>query len=242
SPLNFFPRQADILKTRQPGTGEWFLQHDFFKRWRTGEIRALWCRGMPGAGKTVLTSIVVDKLRTNLPNENTAVAVLYLDHKATTETHSPTNLLAAIWQQLAITNPIPTHVEELYNNHSARGTRLSLEEIYSVLNSALQEFSAVFIIVDALDEYPEKQRLTLLRHLWRLGPAVGLMLTSRPHINIDHASSNLEIVDVRAIEQDIRRYVEAQIEESSRLSMHIKNSSTLRELIEERIVKRSDGM
>jgi hypothetical protein len=46
SPLNFFPRQEDILRTRQPGTGEWFLQGREFKKWKAGEIRALWCRGI----------------------------------------------------------------------------------------------------------------------------------------------------------------------------------------------------
>ncbi|KAF7345856.1 putative ankyrin repeat protein [Mycena venus] len=242
SPLNFFPRQADILKARQPGTGEWLLQESLFKDWRAGEIRALWCRGIPGPGKTVLASIAVDDLRTNPANNITGVAVLYLDHKITAETHSPTNLLAAIWQQLVVTTPISPRVSKLYQKHRAQGTSLSLQEVYSVLHSAIQEFSRVFIVVDALDEYPEEERETLLRHLWSLGPAVGLMLTSRPHINIHHVISNFKSVDVRAAEEDIRKYVEAQIEKSSRLSRHINNSSTLRELIEEKIVKRSDGM
>ncbi|KAJ7831588.1 hypothetical protein B0H14DRAFT_2365099 [Mycena olivaceomarginata] len=240
SPLNFLPRQADILKVRQPGTGEWLLQNNLFKKWKAGEIRALWCRGMPGAGKTVLASIVVDDLRPNPANENTGVAALYLDHKA--EIHSPTNLLAAIWRQLAPTKPISTHVRRLYETHHERGTRLSLKEIYSVLHSAVLEFSSVFIVVDALDEYPEEDRDTLLRHLWKLGPAVGLILTSRPNIKIDHVILNIETVDVRAIEEDIRKYVEGQIEKSRRLSKHINITPTLRESIEETIVKRSDGM
>jgi hypothetical protein len=46
SPLNFFLRQEDILRARQPGTGEWFLQDAQVKKWKEGEIRALWCRGM----------------------------------------------------------------------------------------------------------------------------------------------------------------------------------------------------
>ncbi|KAJ7851874.1 ankyrin repeat-containing domain protein [Mycena leptocephala] len=242
SPLNFFPRQADILKARQPGTGEWFLQDHLFKKWRAGEIHALWCRGIPGAGKTVLASIVVDDLRTNVANETTGVAVLYLDHKAAAEAHSPRNLLAAIWQQLIIQEPISSDVHRLYNKHYAQGTRPSLEETYSLLHSAIEKFSDIFIVVDALDEYPEEERDTLLRHLGNLGPAVRLMLTSRPHVSIDHGIPTIATVDVRATEEDIRRYVEGQIEKSRRLARHMNKSSTLRELIEENIVKRSDGM
>jgi hypothetical protein len=185
----------------------------------------------------------VDDLRTSLANEYTGVAVLYLDHKATTETHSTKNLLAAVWQQLSLTKPISTNIRKLYEKHRPQDTALSLEEIYSVLISAVEKLSIVFILVDALDEYPEDDRDTLLRRLWTLGPAVRLMLTSRPHIKIDHVLSKVYYtVDLHAIEEDIRKYVEAQIEKSSRLSRHINNSSTLRESIEENIVKRSDGM
>jgi hypothetical protein len=187
-------------------------------------------------------SIVVEYLRTSLANEHTGVAVLYLDHKATTEAHSTTNLLAAVWQQLVLTKPLSTSVRELYEKHHAQGTVLSLEETFSVLLSAVEKLSIVFILVDALDEYPEDDRDTLLRHLWRLGPAVRLMLTSRPHININHIISNVKTLDVHAIEADIRKYIEAQIEKSSRLSRHMHNSSTLRKSIENKIVKRSDGM
>jgi hypothetical protein len=188
------------------------------------------------------SSIVVDDLRTNIANEKNGVAVLYLDHKATTETHSPTNLLAAVWQQLVLTKPLSFGVHELYKKHHAQATRPSLEEIYSVLHSVIQEFSSVFIVVDALDEYREEDRDILLCRLCKLGPAVRLMLTSRPHIRINHVISDFKIVDVRATEEDIRKYVEAQIKKSPRLSRHMNSSSTLQELVEEKIVKRSDGM
>ncbi|KAJ7453550.1 hypothetical protein B0H11DRAFT_272721 [Mycena galericulata] len=54
SPLNFFVRQADIFGTRQEGTGEWLLEDEKFTSWKSGTGKTLWCRGMPGAGKTVL--------------------------------------------------------------------------------------------------------------------------------------------------------------------------------------------
>jgi hypothetical protein len=175
-------------------------------------------------------------------NEKTGIAVLYLDHKATTDAHSPTNLLAAIWQQLVLTKPVSSHIRQLHKIRHAQGTRPSLEEIYSALYSTVSQFSCVFIVLDALDEYPDGNRDTLLRHLWRLGPAVRLMLTSRPHIGIDHIISSVETLDVRANEEDIRKYLDGQIQKSNRLSRHIVKSPPLRESIEEKIVRRSDGM
>ncbi|KAJ7021961.1 hypothetical protein C8F04DRAFT_1049377 [Mycena alexandri] len=241
SPLNFFSRQADIFSTHQPGTGQWLFRREKFTKWKAGKIKALLCHGIPGAGKTVLASIAVDHLRTNLADKTTSVAVLYLDHRATAEAHSPRNLLGAIWRQLALKQPISSDLHGLYKTHRAQGTRLSLDETYSILQSTVSEFLRVFIVVDALDEYPEGNRNTLLRNLWKLGAPVRLMLTSRPHIHIDHML-NVETLHIQATEQDIRMYLEGQIQDSSRLSKHIEKLPTLRKSIEEKIVKGSDGM
>jgi hypothetical protein len=111
-----------------------------------------------------------------------------------------------------------------------------------VLSSTVSVLSRVFIIVDALDECPEEHRHTLLRCLSELGPSVSLMLTSRPHINIGHIVSNFELLTIRAMEDDIRAYLDGQILKSSRLSNHIANSQDLREAIEAKIVQRSNGM
>jgi hypothetical protein len=46
SPINFFLRQADVLSARQPGTGQWLLQHHLFKTWKSGVTKTIWCRGM----------------------------------------------------------------------------------------------------------------------------------------------------------------------------------------------------
>ncbi|KAJ7803578.1 hypothetical protein B0H14DRAFT_2613193 [Mycena olivaceomarginata] len=195
-----------------------------------------------GAGKTVLASIVVNDLENNPANESNRVVVLYLDHQETTE-HSLTNLLAAIWHQLSYDRPLSSNVIDLYKKHHVRHTRPTCDVISTLLRSTISEFSGVFIIVDGLDEYPEDDRETLVQSIWELGSAVRLMVTSRPHININHLISNIEIVDVRAAEDDIRKYVEGRISKSSRFRKHGDSKlPMMRQLIEERIVKRSDGM
>ncbi|KAJ6538461.1 ankyrin repeat-containing domain protein [Mycena vulgaris] len=243
SPLNFFLRQADIFNTRQPGTGRWLLEDDLFKAWKSGTGKVLWCPGMPGAGKTVLASVVVDHLRANMDSQSTGVAVLYLNHKET-EVHSPSNLLAGVWRQLVLQKPISSAVHQLYAKHREPRTRPSLEEIHAVLCSTISEHSEVFIIIDALDEYPEQQRNVLLRRLSVLGSAVSLMVTSRLHIKINNVFANrvVETLEIRATEDDIRRYVDGQIAQSLRLSKHIKDCPGLREEIETTLVRGSDGM
>ncbi|KAJ7826800.1 hypothetical protein B0H14DRAFT_3467462 [Mycena olivaceomarginata] len=63
----------------------------------------LWCRGIPGAGKTILSSLVIHHLRDQFRDGNIGVASIYLNHKET-ETQTPANLLAGLWKQLVGTN------------------------------------------------------------------------------------------------------------------------------------------
>ncbi|KAJ7080054.1 hypothetical protein C8R44DRAFT_653911, partial [Mycena epipterygia] len=242
SPLNFFLRQEDIFNSRQPGTGQWLLEHHLFKKWKSGTRTTLWCPGMPGAGKTVLvnSSIVVDHLRTELESHKIGVAVIYLNHKET-DVHSPLDLLASLWRQLVLGKPIGSNVYQLYARHREPRTRPSLAAAHSVLWSTIAEYSQVFLLVDALDEYPEAQRDDLLWNLSMLGPRVNLLVTSRPHISINHIPA-FETLEIRAREVDIRTYLEGRIMKSLRLSKHIQNSPDLGEAMEARIVQCSDGM
>ncbi|KAJ7144592.1 ankyrin repeat-containing domain protein [Mycena epipterygia] len=243
SPLNFFPRQADIFAAREPGTGGWLLESDLFRNWKSGIGEILWCPGIPGAGKTVLVSIIVDHLRTAQDCPNIGVAVIYLNHKES-DAHSPSSLLASLWRQFVLGKFISPAVWELHKKHREARTRPSVEEAHAVLCSIIPEYSRVFVLVDALDEYPEVQRHALLRCLFALGPTANLMLTSRPHIKFDHVTPNtrLAIQEIRATEEDIRKYLDRQILNSSSLSKHISKAADLREAIEEKIVQSSDGI
>jgi hypothetical protein len=167
--------------------------------------------------------------------------VVYLNHKET-EAQSPSNVLAAIWRQLILEQPLSPTVEHLYAKHREQRTRPSLDDTYAALYSTASHLSRVFIVVDALDEYPEEQRDTLLQQLSALGPRVSLMVTSRPHINIKHTISNFETIEIRAAKDDIRQYLDGQIKKSQRLSRHVRSAPDVRQALESRIVEGSDGM
>ncbi|KAJ7108274.1 hypothetical protein C8R44DRAFT_938293, partial [Mycena epipterygia] len=241
TPLNFFQRQANIFSTWQPGTGEWLLSDSLFKEWESGSEKVLWCQGISGAGKTVLSSMVVNHLRMQHPNE-TGVACIYLNHKET-ETQTPVNLLAALWKQLIVGKAQSPTVHGLYKQHQERDTRPSLDEIFNLLQAAAALHSRTCLIVDALDEYPEDQRYVLLKYLALiLGPTTNLMITSRPHVTLDSFLQNVQMIEIRATEDDIRRYVDMHIQQSPRLSRHVKTCPDLQEEICSKIIRNVEGM
>ncbi|KAJ7028112.1 ankyrin repeat domain-containing protein [Mycena alexandri] len=241
SPINFFLRQADISQARQGGTGGWLLADPHFQEWESGSGRTLWCHGIPGAGKTVLASMIVDHLSPKSQNGNLGVACIYLNHKEA-EDHTPTRLLSSLWRQLVLGKDLGPLPKKLYQQHQEKQIPLSLDEVFEVLCSAITEFLKVYIVVDAVDEYPETQRQILFEYLAEMGPTVNLMITSRPHITPDSALPNPATVEIRANEDDVGRYVDAQIRRSPRLSKHVQSRINLREEIHSAITSTVDGM
>jgi hypothetical protein len=188
-------------------------------------------------------SMVVNHLRLQAQKTNTAVACMYLNHKEI-EMQTPTNLLASLWKQLVVGKPMPPAVHELYKGHDERRTRPSPGEVLKVLRSAIGEYSKVYLIVDALDEYPEAPRLKLLEYLSiaMKAPTVNLMLTSRPHITLNPFFPGRHALDINATENDICQYIDVHIQQSPRLSKHVRTRPELSEEIKSRILRNVDGM
>ncbi|KAJ7270947.1 hypothetical protein C8J57DRAFT_1468148 [Mycena rebaudengoi] len=241
SPPNFFARHAEIFATRQKGTGLWFLDEKQFQDWLSAPGGTLWCHGIPGAGKTVLTSIVVDHLRNELQGNNTGVAAAYLNHKES-DAQSPLNVLAGLWWQLVAERPISPAVQQLYEKHQNQHTRPSLDEVRNILTAMTAEYSKLFFVVDALDEYPEAHRDILLKTLAAMGESVSLMLTSRPNLTPEAFFSTALVLEISAKDEDIRSYIKAQIQNSFRLSKHVRARPELRGEIETKIAENADGM
>ncbi|KAJ7250208.1 hypothetical protein C8J57DRAFT_1667731, partial [Mycena rebaudengoi] len=241
--LNFFQRHDDISHARQNRTGLWLLEEAKFKDWASRSGAVFWCYGMPGAGKTVLSSAVVDYLREKSPSPNVGVACTYLNHKET-DMQSPENILAGLWRQLIFEKPIlqgsPAH--SLYHKHHEKGTRPSVDEMHTLLSSVVADYSKVYIVIDALDEYLETKRHVLLKHLAALMPNINLLFTSRPHISPEMFFPNTLALEIRATEEDIRLYLDAQIQNSFRLSKHVQSRPELHQEIESQIISNVDGM
>ncbi|KAJ7270997.1 hypothetical protein C8J57DRAFT_1065115, partial [Mycena rebaudengoi] len=243
SPLNFFAQHDDIFRTRQEGTGRWFLEDSRFKNWLLSTGESIWCLGIPGAGKTVLVSIVVDYLRSHLQSNHVGVAVAYLNHKES-GAQSPSNILAGLWWQLVadMKKLISPLAQQLYQKHQNRRTRPSLDEVRKIFHSTVAEYSKVFVVVDALDEYPEAHRHILLGALAAMGKSVSLMLTSWPNVAPEAFFTTTSVLKISAKDEDIHCYVKAQIQNGFRLSKHVRARPELREEIKTKIAKNADGM
>jgi hypothetical protein len=215
SPTDFPAQQHDSISRKQHGTGQWFLDSAEFKKWLDGPERTLFCPGIPGAGKTMMAAIAIDYLRQMPRSDDIGIAFLFCSYKAQVDQNAR-NLLAAVLKQLLQGRPDNTApVMGIHDHHSKRGTKPSLDELTQALLSLCSSYSTVYITVDALDECSNtsgvrRQLIDKLRSL-QANKNVRLLFTSRfiPEVTEDFQSSPW--LEVRASEEDVRRFVVGQI-------------------------------
>ncbi|KAH6670383.1 ankyrin repeat-containing domain protein [Halenospora varia] len=204
----------DFISRRQEGTGQWLLDSDKFQAWVKTDKQTLFCPGIPGAGKTILTSIVIEELINCFhDNKNICIAYLYFNFRR--------------------------QYDQKIDNLRTRPSR---NEILMSLQALASMYSRVFIIIDALDECPSYScRTRFLSEMFTLQArcVVNLFATSRFIPEITKKFQGGVSLEIRASEDDIRRYIEGQI---SHLPSFIRRNPDLQEEVKTGIVNVVDGM
>ncbi|KAH8427472.1 uncharacterized protein LDX57_005185 [Aspergillus melleus] len=139
----------------------------------------LFCPGIPGAGKTFLSSVVVHELDSECDASNAAVLMLYCKWDDSLSKSIDALLGSLLKQATHKHGIILQEMAEPYYRHSSAGTKPTREEALSMLTAELRRFSKTFIIVDGLDELrEEKTGVDLLEILTSIDATVNMMV---PH-------------------------------------------------------------
>jgi hypothetical protein len=242
TPIDYTPQQHDFITRRQEGTGQWLLDSAEFHAWLETDKQTLFCPGIPGAGKTILTAVTINDLTTRFQNDpSVGIAYLYCNFRRKDEQKAQ-DLLASLLKQLSQgRSSLLDSVQSLYDKHKGKRTRPSLDEISRTLQSVASIYSRVVIIVDALDECQVSDgcRMTFLTEIFSLQTKTGanLFTTSRsiPEI-IERFRGNITF-EIRAHNEDVRQYLDGRISQLGQ-----KLLQTYREEIKTEITKAVDGM
>jgi len=212
------------------------------RRWVGTGQQTLFCPGIPGAGKTMLTSIVVDELAARHGGDaKVGMAYVYLNFRRHDE-QKPENLLASVLRQLVRNHPaLPACLTALYDAHHGQRTRPSLQDISEAIEAVSDMNSRTFILVDALDESPASDRSKFLSRLLALQAQCGVNLfaTSRLIPDITGKFGSALSVEIRASVEDVQRYLDGHMEE---LPSFVQRNKTLQEEIKAKISDAVDGM
>ena len=242
--IDYGSQQSDYSRIQQAGTGQWLLDSAEFQEWLKTSQKTLFCPGIPGAGKTILTSAVVNELTKRFSTDlRIGIAYFYCNfqRKHEQKTH---DLLASLLKQLAESYPsLPGSVKDLYDRHKAKRTRPSLEEISRTLHSVAAKYLRVYIIVDALDECQALDgcRAGLLSELFNLQKRhrANILATSRFIPEIVNKFKGSDLLEIRASREDVERYLEGHM---GQLLYFVQQNQQLQTDIKIGISEAVDGM
>ncbi|OAA56586.1 Ankyrin repeat-containing domain protein [Niveomyces insectorum RCEF 264] len=204
------------LELRQDMTGLWLLKCASYQLWRDQPNGRIWLSGIPGSGKTVLCSAVVqDVLQRS--NAATAVAFFFCDYKVP-KSRLPMEVLGSLAVQLALQKPAAfTILEDYYNdlhppNGLAKPPRLA--RMVDVAQRQAAQFDKAFLVVDALDECGSNTvHITeALKELPEKAANVSLAVLSRDEEHIRNIlGDDFHSIPIAAQEEDLTLYLGSQM-------------------------------
>ncbi|KAI9782352.1 MAG: hypothetical protein M1839_005225 [Geoglossum umbratile] len=243
TPIDYGPQQSDFIKRRQEGTGTWLLHANKFNTWLNQRNKTLYCSGIPGAGKTILTSIVIDHLCSKYRTDfSVGIVYLYCNFRQQHQ-QKPEDLLSSLLKQLVQKQAaMPESVKTLYECHNRERTRPSFNEILEALKSVAAQYSRVLIMVDALDEcrVSDGELQKFLSAIFNLQAKTGanIFATSRINDNIAKLFGEALSLQIRAEDKDIESYLDGRM---SLLQSDILDDA-LRGMIRGEVIRAVDGM
>jgi hypothetical protein len=131
----------------------------------------------------------------------------------------------------------------MYDRHKRAGDRPRFSEIVEALQLTISIFKRTFILVDALDEMqvshgPPKQLAKELSTLQKK-TSMNFFATSRSIPEIEDEFNKSTVVDIRATETDVERFLDAHIEQ---LPSFVSRTRGLKDEIMREIIQAIDGM
>ncbi|KAH6909886.1 hypothetical protein BKA70DRAFT_1027556, partial [Coprinopsis sp. MPI-PUGE-AT-0042] len=228
-----------------PGTGGWWLKSAKFLIWLdpNGDLKILWGTGIPGAGKTVLASIVIRELEARAESAGGRICVCYAYLRYSDRADlTVRNILEILVKQTVERHPdCVVLAEQAYARHLREQTQPSEGELLQLLHQFTETTAATFYVLDALDEAPEKLQLDLVRKLASLN--VRLFITSRTLKAVEARVPGACSFPIVAQGEDLDLHIAQEIARSPDLQDLLEKAGpSLREQIVSSIKKNCGGM
>jgi hypothetical protein len=157
-------------------------------------------------------------------------------------------VLRSLIKQLSVQCVSTPHaLDSLFSKNEEHGVYWTPghEELMTTLNSIIGSFQAVYIVLDAVDECPERSRLlTVLKQIHKWGyDTLHLLMTSRKERDIEEMLHGLVshevLMDKSCVDDDIRLYVSKTLDEDIKLSMC---SVEEKEMVRASLMRGAQGM
>ena len=227
---NFF--EADFEKAnkkRHEGTCEWIWQKPLYRTWETtpganGALLVIY--GIPGAGKTVLSSFLVHHCLHQIPSDSPRIGLYFFFDNKDEHKRSPLAVARSLVYQLYSSlasqrrDQSVRHELEMRMQSSATDRAMNYDSLWAIFKKVIQQENLkVSIVLDAMDECNGPK--SFIRDLKKLVAAssVHVIVTSRSETHIVPVFAEGQgvpalYVTTDDVKRDIISYVQAKVEKS----------------------------
>ncbi|KAK6000518.1 hypothetical protein QM012_003764 [Aureobasidium pullulans] len=228
------------------GTGLWFVSSETFERWKMRPKSFLWLHGIPGRGKTILSSTIIEHLKSNI-EPNRPLLYFYFDFSDTNK-QTFENMLRSLVSQLYQTQlEARGPLDEIWRSHGSN-QQISKQSLSTVLLAMLSKVNNTSIVLDALDESTTTSDvIDWSKSFLELGSSCRIIVTARREEDIETAfrrwAQPEDMISIREsdIDGDIRSYISHTVRNSSELERWREKPDVQNE-IESKLVEKADGM
>ncbi|RAQ98684.1 vegetative incompatibility protein HET-E-1 [Stemphylium lycopersici] len=211
-------------KQRQAKTGLWLLESTKFTDWKKRAASRLWLYGIPGCGKTILSSTVVENLLQYCHDDTNMVTAYFYFNFNDAQKQDPELMLRSLLCQLVQRSVvIPKGVDALFSSCENGQRKPSSHVLLQVIKEAAQEFTHVYVVLDALDECAQRSELMGMLEAvaeWQLDN-LHLLMTSRKERDIERSLEEYIREEDTTLDQTYDRILTAISEEYAEYAMRI---------------------
>ncbi|KAF4555645.1 NACHT domain-containing protein 1 [Elsinoe fawcettii] len=152
--------RLQLVRRDRPASGRWLLSRTSYQQWydlTSNAASSLWINGIPGAGKTVLASLVVDECR---KHSTTNTLYFYCSHSDTSRNTFLSLARALISQSMQfatgfMVDDLLHHAISTRDEKPPFSTRQATEKL---LENCLSLAGSLYIIIDGLDECSQDEQ------------------------------------------------------------------------------------
>jgi hypothetical protein len=239
------------LQRRQKGTGSWFLQSDVFAAYKSQRNSFLWLNGIPGCGKTILSSTIVEHLKSLSIQPLLYFYFDFTDAEKQTLAGVVSSLISQLYHTCTSTQE---PLDAFFSSLKDKNTQPSRESLCKVLHKMIERAGEVLIVFDAIDECAERKGspteglLLWMRDLVKWEKSnIGCLVTSRPEQDIQADLSGLasekNIISIQSglVNDDILAYIYTKVRDGKGLKRW-RGHQDIQGEIEEKLAQKAEGM
>lgn len=238
------------LKDRHVNSGGWFLKSNIYLKWLSESGSLLWLYGIPGCGKTILSSTIIKSTVEYCQSRASSVVLyFYFDFNDVEKQRNEKMIRSLIVQLFSQCAGISQALESLYSSCMNGERQPTYEILLQTLRQMLAGFEQIYLVIDALDECKERDELiTSIEELtsWK-DLNLHILATSRQEKDIAESIKSISDDEQRIcihstlVNADIRAYIQTRLQTDRDLKRW-RNKPEVQQEIEDMLMKRVDGM